>query len=89
LENPAEIPELFVVIPRLDKLDAVGFDPIDKPMFVVYAPAPATRQFESKWFGLSNADKWIAQNRVHELKDTHRGLAIHLDPIPKIFAKLT
>lgn len=73
---------------RLYELDTVGLDAIDEPMLVGDTAAPAAGKLMLERLRLSDANKRIGENSVHEFKNAERRLAIRLDPISKIFAKL-
>lgn len=87
-ESCSLFPVLFIVIPRLVELDAVGDDAVDEPMLLSDAAAPATGQFEPQRLRLADAREWLSEDCCHQINDAERGFAVRLNPVPQIFSKL-
>jgi len=79
---------LFVVIPRLHKLNTIGKYAINQPMFMINSPTPATGEFMLKRFRLSNTRKGIGKNRLHQVKNPQRSFMVCLNPSSQIFLKV-
>lgn len=79
---------LFVVIPRLHKLDPIRDYAVDKAMLLRDAAAPASGQLVLERLRLANAIKGIGKDSGHQVKDTECDFAVCLDPIPQIVSKL-
>src|SRR5580700_2392594 len=76
------------MIPRLQKVDAIGGDAINHPMLSRDPSAPATGEFVLQRLGFAYSAEWIGNNCLHEFQRLQRCLSIVPDPPGEVFAKL-
>jgi hypothetical protein len=72
-------PDLFIVIPCLEKIDSVGGDFIDQAMLLSNSPAPAAGLRESQRLGFADAREWVSEHGFHQFQNAERRLAIVFD----------
>ena len=72
------------MVAGLEKLDAVSEDLVDEAVRLVDPARPnmASKVFERFW--LANAGEGISQNRLDQIQDAERRLAIGVDPVAEI-----
>src|ERR1035441_6063245 len=78
---------LFVVIPRLQKIDPVGGHAVNQAVLPRNSPAPTTRILISQSLGLADASVWIGEDRLDKFERFQRRLPVVFYPPGKVFAK--
>jgi len=73
---------LLIVIPRLEEIDSVLGDAIDEAMLLGDAAAPAAGQLVLERLRLADAREGVGEDSGHQVKDSERGFAVRLDPVP-------
>src|SRR4051812_26706220 len=74
--------------PRLKEVDAVSADEVDETVFAREPPGPSARQMMLKRLRLAEARERITQHRLDEFESPQRYVAVLLDPVSQVFAKL-
>jgi hypothetical protein len=76
------------MIARLDKVNSIITDDIDKPMLLCDAPRPHAWSKILQGFRLAHPSKWVAHNCLDQREDTEGGASFSLYPIAQVFTKL-
>jgi hypothetical protein len=69
------------VIPRLEEVDAITSDEANEAMFLGEASRPGPWRQVLQWFGLANALKRIARDRLNQVEDPESNFPICLHPM--------
>jgi len=77
-----------VVIPSLQKINAVSAYAIHQAVLLREAARPATREDVFQRLRLSDPRKWVAQDAFDEFECTERNLAVGFNPVTKILPEL-
>ena len=72
------------MVAGLEKLDAVSEDLVDKAVRLVDPARPDVAAEVFERFRLANAGEGISQNRLDQIEDAERSLAIGVDPVAEI-----
>lgn len=78
----------LIMIPPLQKIDAVIADEIDNPMFLGETAGPKAGGKILERFRLADADEGITHDGLDQVEGTERHLAVSLDPVAQIVTEL-
>jgi hypothetical protein len=53
------------MVPSLQKVNPRAAYKVYEPVLLSNAPGPSAGQFVLEWFRLTNAGKWLTQDRLH------------------------
>lgn len=76
------------MVSRLEEIDTVVTHEVDEAMFLGETPRPHIRPQVPEGFWLAESPKRFVHDGIDQIDDLGRHLAILLDPVPKVFAKL-
>ena len=67
----------------------VGFlNPVDKPVFLINSPGPASTEFSTQWLGLTQPREWGPKYVIDQSKRSQRPLAVDSCPILQVFQEI-
>ena len=75
------------MVPRLQKVDAVLRDEVDKTVFLRNSAAPGSGIFMLKRLRLANARKWVSENRLYKFECFYRCLPVVFHPPREVGTK--